>query len=154
MRILFLLFIGCLFAQLAVAQKVEPTGNQPNSLEPGFLDSLQVERDPRLDKMLRWHIEKNLERGGMNGYRVEIFFSSNSDAREQAAAAKVRFLSEYPDYAVHIKFIAPNFRVRVGDFRTKDEAWRLYKRIQKEYPTAFVVPDIINFPLLKENQYE
>ena len=107
-----------------------------------------------MDKMLEWHIEKNHEKEGMDGFRVEIFFSSKMDAKEQALKTKVDFLSEYPDYAVHIKFVAPNFRVRVGDFRTKNEAWKLYKKIQKEYPTAFVVPDVINFPLLKPNQYE
>lgn len=154
MRILFLLFIGCLFSQITVAQEFEPVEEQVDTLQPALLENLQVERDARLDKMLRWHIEKNLEREGMEGYRVEIFFSSTPDAKEQALKTKVNFLSEYPDYAVHIKFIAPNFRVRVGDFRTKDEAWKLYKQVQKEYPTAFVVPDIINFPLLKENQYE
>lgn len=154
MRILFLLFIACFFVQMSVAQEFELVEDQADSLETGLLDNLQVERDARLDKMLKWHIDENLEREGIDGYRVEIFFSSNLDAKDQALKTKVDFLSEYPDYAVHIKFIAPNFRVRVGDFRTKNEAWKLYKQIQKDYPTAFVVPDIINFPLLKENQYE
>jgi len=154
MRILFLFFIGIFIAQFAVAQEFEMSSEQPDTTQLVLLDRLHVERDARLDKMLKWHIEKNEEREGMDGYRVEIFFSSNSDAKDQALKTKVNFLSEYPDYAVHIKFIAPNFRVRVGDFRTKNEAWKLYKQIQKEYPTAFVVPDIINFPLLKEYQYE
>lgn len=154
MRILFLLIIACLFIQSAVAQEFETLIKQPDTTEITILENLPVERDSRLDKMLKWHIEKNAEREGMEGYRVEIFFSSTPDAKEQALNTKVNFLSEYPEYAVHIKFIAPNFRVRVGDFRTKNEAWKLYKQIQKEYPTAFVVSDIINFPLLKENQYE
>lgn len=154
MKILFLFFIGFFVSQFAVAQYFDEVNQQADSTELVLLDKLNVERDARLDKMLKWHIEKNLEREGMEGYRVEIFFSSNLDAKDQALKTKAKFLSEYPDYAVHIKFIAPNFRVRVGDFRTKDEAWKLFKQVQKEYPTAFVVPDIINFPLLKENQYE
>ena len=35
---------------------------------------------------------------------------------------KVKFLSKYPEHEVHIKYDAPNFKVRVGDFRTKNEA--------------------------------
>ncbi len=153
-RILLLSFVGILFVQFSVAQEIEMTSAPEDSIQVILLDKLHVERDARLDKMLKWHLEKNEEREGMEGYRVEIFFSSNLDAKDQALKIKTNFLSEYPDYAVHIKFIAPNFRVRAGDFRTKSEAWKLFKQVQKEYPTAFVVPDIINFPLLKENQYE
>lgn len=154
MRILFLFFIGCFFAQIVVAQEIDEVDAQKDTMQVSILDDLQVDRDARLDKMLKWHVEKNRETEGMEGFRVEIFFSSNLNAKEQALHTKVEFLSEYPEYPVHIKFIAPNFRVRVGDFRTKSEALKLYKKIQKDYPTAFVVPDIINFPLLKGNQYE
>jgi len=154
MKILFLFFIGCFAIELAVAQDFDRKELQQDSVQVSLVDDLQVERDARLDKMLRWHVEKNKEREGLDGYRVEIFFSSNLDAKEKALETKVDFLSDYPEYPVHIKFIAPNFRVRVGDFRTKNEAWKLYKQIQKDYPTAFVVPDIINFPQLKANQYE
>ncbi|WP_340111192.1 SPOR domain-containing protein [Maribellus mangrovi] len=154
MKILFLFFIGCFAVQLAVAQEFGGEDVQQDSLQVSMLNDLQVERDARLDKMVRWHIEKNEEREGMEGYRVEIFFSSNQNALDKATETKVDFLSEFPDYPVYIRFVAPNFRVRVGDFRTKNEAWKLYKKIEKDYPTAFVVPDIINFPQLKAKQYE
>lgn len=154
MRILFLLMVSLFSGQLVFAQVTFPEGPEEEPAQPEILEGLQVNRDPRLDKMLNWHIEKNLEREGMDGYRVEIFFSSNLDAKEKALETKVKFLSEYPDYTVHVKFIAPNFRVRVGDFRTKNEAWKLYKKIQKDYPAAFIVPDVIDFPLLKANHYE
>ena len=90
----------------------------------------------------------------MKGFRVEIFFSSELDAKTQALDKKVEFLSKYPDYAVHIKYDAPNFRVRVGDFRTKNEALKLYKKIEQDYPVAFIVADKIEFPLLKQINYE
>ena len=151
MRILILFLAVFFIAQFACAQDFVEVNAVPDSASVTIFDRLQVERDPVLDKMLDWHIEKNHEKEGMDGFRVEIFFSSKMDAKEQALKTKVDFLSEYPEYAVHIKFVAPNFRVRVGDFRTKNEAWKLYKKIQREYPTAFVVPDVINFPLLKPN---
>jgi len=153
-KILFLSIIGVFLVNWASCQEIKVLDDPQDSTQVVLLDKLHVERDARLDKMLKWHIEKNEEREGMDGYRVEIFFSSSLDAKDQALKTKTNFLSKYPDYAVHIKFIAPNFRVRVGDFRTKSDAWKLFKQVQKEYPTAFVVPDIINFPLLKENQYE
>jgi hypothetical protein len=38
------------------------------------------------------------------------------------------------------------FKIRAGDFRTKTEATRLFLMVSKEFPDAYLVPDIINFP--------
>ncbi|MCY1721474.1 SPOR domain-containing protein [Prolixibacteraceae bacterium Z1-6] len=154
MRILFLCLICLLGNQLLFAQNVFFEEQAVDSTRIAILDEVEVNSDPRLEKMLKWHIEKNKKREGIDGFRVEIFFSSKLDAKEESLAIKAEFLSEYPNHAVHIKFVAPNFRVRVGDFRTKNEAWRLYKQIQHNYPAAFIVPDVIDFPLLKQNQNE
>jgi hypothetical protein len=164
MRALFLILSGLFICQVVAAQvtfPVAPQNNTKDSLPAGsestslqILDELTINQDSRLKKMLRWHVENNRKRDGMDGYRVEIFFSSALNAKDQALKKKKEFLSKYPDYNVHVKFTAPNFRVRVGDFRTKNEALKLHKQIQKDYPGAFIVPDIIDFPLLKSENYE
>ena len=138
-----------LFAQVTFSEN-----NQEETHQPAILQNLHVNQDPRLDKMLNWHIEKNKKMDGMEGFRVEIFFSAEMDALEQSKNKKVEFLSKYPDYLVHIKYDAPNFKVRVGDFRTKNEALKLKKNIEQDYPMAFIVPDKIKFPLLKQIDYE
>ena len=120
-----------------------------DSIRPAIVDSLNVNQDVRLDKMLKWHIEQNREINGIKGFRVEIFFSSKDDAKEKAFGKKVEFLSVYPNNTVHVKYDAPNFRVRVGDFRTKNEALKLYKEIKSTYQVAFIVADDIEFPLKK-----
>ncbi len=149
MRILFLfiiiIFAGLQgFAQTTISEKISGEVKQPT-----ILQNLHVNQDPRLKKMLNWHIEKNSKKDGIDGYRVEIFFSSELDALAQSKREKIAFLSMYPEYVVHIIYEAPNFRVRIGDYRTKNEALRLHKRIERNYPMAFIVPDKIKFPLLK-----
>jgi hypothetical protein len=149
----------CIFQSLAAQQYIhsmtENRGIDTLRTELlNILDNVEVNQDPRLEKMLKWHIENNRKKEGMDGFRVEIFFSSALNAKEQSLNKKKEFLSKYPEYHVHIKFIAPNFRVRVGDFRTKNEALKLYKKIEQDYPGAFIVSDIINFPLLKTEKYE
>jgi hypothetical protein len=104
--------------------------------------------------MLKWHIENNKRKDGIDGYRVEIFFSSAMNAKERSLNKKKEFLLKYPEYNVHIKYVSPNFRVRVGDFRTKSEALKLYKTIEQDYPGAFIVSDIIDLPLRKTENYE
>ena len=154
MRKLFLLISGLFFYQMLLAQvSLSDTLRTENDTLP-ILKNLNVKQDSRLEKMMNWDVENNKERNGIEGYRVEIFFSSKMDAYEKAKETKVEFLSKFPDYPVHVVFVAPNFRVRVGDFRTKSEAWKLYKKIEKMYPAAFVVHGKIDFPILKPLSYE
>ncbi len=160
MRFLLLFFVGFFLFQVLNAQ-VEFPGVPENAEEDFYLpepdttfilDNLNVNQDSRLENMLKWHIKNNKKRDGIPGYRVEIFNSSAFNARGQAFKKKKEFLSEYGDYNVHIKYTSPIFRVRVGDFRTKNEALKLHKKIQEEYPGAYIVPDIIDFPLLKPEE--
>jgi hypothetical protein len=154
MRIIFLFITSLFTCQFLFAQVTFSENNQEETTQPAILQNLHVNQDPRLDKMLNWHIMKNDKMDGMEGFRIEIFFSADLDALEQAKNTKVEFLSKYPDYLVHIKYDAPNFKVRVGDFRTKNEALKLKKKIERDYPMAFIVPDKIKFPLLKDINYE
>lgn len=150
MKVLILFFLFSFSGIFLYAQNHAEDSLETEQILPEFLTDLEIEQDERLVKMLKWHIESNNKRNGINGYRVEIFFSSDLDAREMAENKKAEFLSEYPDYPAVVKYVAPNFRVRVGNFRTKNEALKLYKEIEKTYPVAFVVSDVIDFPLIKK----
>jgi hypothetical protein len=119
-----------------------------------LLTGLNINQDQRLEKMLHWHIENNKRKDGMEGFRVEVFSSSALNAKERSFREKVEFLKLFPDYKVHVVFSAPVFKVRTGDFRTKNEALKLLKEIQSHYPGAFIVPDIVDFPSLKSEDYE
>ena len=151
----FFLFLMLLLAgKVIFAQDILPEQDTLQRERPEILDDLTVIQDSRLEKMLAWDIEQNAYYNGVEGYRVEIFFSPAADAYEMAKKMKLEFLSNNPDIPVYIKYDAPNFRVRAGDFRTKNEALKLYKKIKKNYPVAFVATDKINFPSLKQEQYE
>lgn len=154
MKHIFVFIIVLLAMQALVAQVTFPEQQTQVTNRPEILIGMHLDQDPRLDKMLNWHIEKNKRINGREGYRVEIFFSSERDAKQKALNKKVEFLSLYPETTVHIKYDSPNFRVRVGDFRTKNEALKLHKEIKETYPMAFIVADKIDFPLLKQIQYE
>ena len=47
---------------------------------------------------------------------------------------------------VYRTFESPNFKVCVGDFRTKDEALKLYHALKSSYPTAIILKETINYP--------
>jgi hypothetical protein len=84
---------------------------------------------------------------GMEGFRVQIYSSSNRNAREESGKARADFMSRFPDIVSYQLFAEPGYyKIRVGDFRTKTEAIKTYLMISKAFPDAYIVPDIINFP--------
>ena len=149
-----LIFLSILTNQVIIAQVSFPEDRMQESNRPEVLRNIEVHQDPLVDKMLDWHIENNKIKNKIEGFRVEIFFSSDVDAKDKALKKKTEFLSVYPDNTVHIIYVSPNFRVRVGDFRTKNEALKLYKEIKDNYPVSFIITDEIDFPLMKQVQYE
>lgn len=110
-------------------------------------DSLQkdVVADPRVKTAVSKHTEVN-SRIRAKGYRVQIYFGVDND---KAKAVKSKFLSVYADDAhAYVVYEAPNFKVRVGDFRTRLEAYRFLRKIKAEFPTAFIVETEIESPAI------
>ncbi len=146
-RFLLLVFsvLSCtsLYGQNTLADK-----NMMENNEPRIFRELDINQDPELVRLVDLHIRHNETAQTMNGYRVEIFFSSALDARQKALAVKSSFLREYTETSVYVLYVSPDFKVRVGNFRTKNEALHLMKAIQGRFPKAFIVPDLIEFPSL------
>ncbi len=77
----------------------------------------------------------------LNGYRIQIF----SDNKKQPARdEKARFLSSFNSVKAHEVYQQPFFKIRVGDFRTKLEAYKFQKEIQAQFPNSFIVKDEID----------
>lgn len=99
------------------------------------------------------HVAANASRE-LTGYRVRIFFDNKQSARVESEETLKRFESMYHDVVAYRSYANPYFKVTVGDFRTKSEAFRLLERIRHEFPSAFVVKESISFPVIdKENAY-
>ncbi len=113
-----------------------------------LLQRLQIRQDPRITDLLVRHAQINQKRRGTDGFRLEIFFSSDVRAREQAMRVRNEFNLVFPDIPSYLLFQTPNFKVRIGDFRNKSEALKTKAWIASKYPNAFIVKDIIRFPEL------
>lgn len=83
----------------------------------------------------------------LKGYRVQIFLGS--DRENGSKRIRREFLMKHIDIPAYEDYLAPNFRVRVGDCRTRIEAAHLLQAIKAEYPGAYVVPDEIEMPRLE-----
>jgi len=102
---------------------------------------VQITVPPRIETLLedyssRKHVQK--------GYRVQIFLGD----RKTAEDTKRSFLQKNPDIPAYLSWLAPNFRLRVGDLYTRLEAEHLLREVKLLYPGSYIVPDEIEMPRL------
>jgi hypothetical protein len=114
-------------------------------------DKLDIQSSPKIKELLEQHVRQNKKNNFTNGYRLQIYFGSGSNARSQATKVRTDFLSVHPDIKAYLIFKSPDFKVLVGNFRTKSEALKLQKSLINQYPNAFIVADEIAFPELAGN---
>ena len=81
----------------------------------------------------------------LKGYRVQVFLGDRAKAEE----TRRQFMTHHTDTPAYLSYLAPNFRVRVGDLRTRLEAEKLRDALREEYPGLYVVPDEIEPPPLE-----
>ena len=58
--------------------------------------------------------------------------------------AKTAFLRKYEDYKVHIVSTPPTFKLRIGDYHDRFEAYYYLEKLRKDYKNAIIVKDQIN----------
>jgi SPOR domain len=109
-------------------------------------EGVKVIQDEKVDLLVSKHIQINQNRKGIDGYRIQIFFDSGTNSKTRAQSIFDSFRSKYAGTGVYLTFKAPNYKVRVGDFRTKLDAQRFLNSIIDEYPNAWVIDDMINLP--------
>ena len=82
----------------------------------------------------------------VSGYRIRVYYENSQNARNRSEAIARSISGTYPGIGVYRTFESPNFKVCVGDFRTKDEALKLYHALKSSYPTAIILKETINYP--------
>lgn len=114
---------------------------EAQDVAPGKVDIIQ---DGRIAHLIAKHIYIG-ENGKLEGYRVQIFYDSGNNSKNRAFAKKGQFIAQYSEGA-YLSFQTPNYKVRVGDFRTRMDAEGFKVKISGTFPDAFVVKDEINYP--------
>jgi hypothetical protein len=103
--------------------------------------NIVLEMDPGVERVMSDYVDR---KHAQQGYRVQIFLGD----RRTAEDTKRSFLLKYPDRAAYLSWLAPNFRLRVGDLRTRLEAERLLREMKADYPGSYIVRDEIEPPPL------
>jgi len=107
---------------------------------------VKVNQDPRVEILLSKHVLINTKVKGIEGFRIQIFSDSGNNSKTDAQQVYDGFVAKYRDIGVYLTFKSPNYKVRVGDFRTRLEAQRFLNDIAGDYPNAFITSEVINLP--------
>lgn len=115
---------------------------QGNSADTGKIIIVQ---EKKISELVLKHAEVNANTT-IKGYRVKIHFSADKNKSKEI---KAKFIATYPNVPAYEKYDQPNFNIRVGDFRTKLEAYKFLKELLPEFPSSFIVQDNIELPSIE-----
>lgn len=147
-RKLILLFLLIFSAGFSSAQQSRTTADLFRNADiRSGAGTLTINQDPRIDTLISRYILYNMRMNGMEGFRIQIYNSSEKNAREESGKRRAEFFGQFPDLVSYATFDRPSYyKIRVGDYRTRIEGTRDLMMIRKVFPDAILVPDIINFP--------
>ena len=112
--------------------------------------SVIVMKDPRVDSLVQKQIEINDlttrdARRNVPGFRIQVI---NSPDRNKVYAAKVKIYEQYPDLKPYLLYQAPNYKLKVGNFKTQEEAELAMQQLSRLFPSGlYVIRDIIEIKL-------
>jgi hypothetical protein len=109
--------------------------------------NIRIVEEKKLDEIMLRYMEQGRELGGIPCYWIRIYSGSSHIAREEAYETKARFLKKYEGIRNNVIYDDPNFKVYIGGYRSKSETLKLLNKIKKDFPNAFIVYDVIDFPV-------
>ena len=110
-------------------------------------EEVVVRQSPAVRAALTRQVASNAGKS-YSGFRIRLFFASNRTAREESASVIRRFNEMYPHIEAYRSFSSPNFKVTVGNFRTRIEAEAFLRKLKGDFPDAFIVRERFKYPTI------
>jgi hypothetical protein len=134
---------------IALSLFIYNTGFSQTSTAPVTNTSVQtviVHKDPRIDVLIKKKADvnktskKSMARTA-RGYRLLII---NTNSRDEAIAAKTKIYTYFPELKAYLSYQSPYFKLKAGNFQTREEALRYQKSMGTIFPKGvFLVNDIV-----------
>ena len=147
-RIFVILSLLFLSAAALQAQEVETAPVDSTLLGKSILSvigsGVKITQSVAVQQAMDTYVRENANKP-ITGYRIRVYYDNGPQARAKSEAIE-KTLQQQFRAAVYRSFESPNYKVTVGDFRTKDEALRIYNALKWTYPTAYIIKETINYP--------
>ena len=95
---------------------------------------LDVNQDPQINELLAIKKQLNTIENTNGRYSIQVY----SGNRQSAEKAKTEFRNNFDQWKAVMVYEEPNYKIWVGNFKTRLEADRAFVDIQKEFPSAFI----------------
>ena len=95
---------------------------------------IQIEQPAELSRRVAREgddVEQNMVKVPI--YRIQLFSSNNPSAKAQAESLAKEVEMIFPEMPALVSYVSPFWRLRVGEFRTYDEANAILPVIQKKF---------------------
>jgi hypothetical protein len=108
-------------------------------------DSL-IYRDNRVDSLIKKQIQINEmttrdSRRNIPGFRIQV---ASSNDRNEVFTIKTKIYQLYPELKPYLIYQPPNYKLKVGNFKTPEEADPYLQKLIQNFPSGvYLVPDII-----------
>jgi SPOR domain len=115
-----------------------------------YAQEAQIYRDPRVDSLIKKQIQINEvttrdSRRNIPGYRIQV---ASSNDRNQVFAIKTKIYQLYPELKPYLIYQPPNYKLKVGNFKTPEEAEPYLQKLTQDFPSGVsLVHDIIEIKL-------
>lgn len=93
--------------------------------------SVVVNQDREIEQLLE--LKKDINKSKKN-YKIQIFNGSHSGALK----AQSEFKKVFFDWPIDLEYETPNYKIWVGNFKTRLEADRALIKVKKEFANAFI----------------
>ncbi len=138
-----LIFFGVLFCFCTLNLFAQRESGKVEVIQDPLISILQQKRIEYASAFLEDEAEVRRPgtKGTALGFRVQIY---SGTSRNEAYAVQARFQRTFSDISTYVSYTQPNYRVKVGDFRSRSEAQALMRELRKDYTAVFLFTEQVN----------
>ncbi len=117
--------------------------------------TLIVHKDDRMDALVKKQASinersKKITGRTMRGYRLLVL---NTNSRDEAIDAKTKIYKHFPDQKAYLTYQSPFFKLKAGNFQTREEARRYQSLMNSIFPKGvFIIGDTIEVKPEKDTE--
>ncbi len=90
-----------------------------------------VKQDKQIDALLK--IKEDMNRTESN-YKIQIYNGNRTDAEKN----RLEFKKSFSDWSTSMQYETPNYKIWIGDFKTRLEADRALLKVKNKFSNAFI----------------
>jgi hypothetical protein len=99
-------------------------------------DNVTYHQDRNITELADLYKVYNKNNDLTDGYRIQVSFSND---RQEAYNNKSKLYRELPEDKCYVEYEEPYYKLRIGDYATRMEAYDKLRSVLIKFPGAFVV---------------